>query len=421
MPILSNIIRGRTRTTGPNPALAGYMDSGFSSWPSRTLSGAEISDDKALGLTAVLRSITLISTTAGGLPINVYQRDRGDGASQNIETPQTAYLWDRPNPEMTRQTYWETVIGHEVMGDAFLFVVKNRFDDPLQLWYIEPWRVRTGRTEDGVKVYEVDNKWALIDFASGGEIIHVPNWGRSPLRGINPLKAASGALGLGISSQEYAERFFDEDEIPRGLITTDQVISEEESGRLWARWRAQVRRGTPFLGNGAKFQTINITPEEAQLIDERRFQLAEVARIFGIPPHMLGDTERSTSWGTGIEEQTRGFLTFTLQAHINRFEHAINDALLKKFTTRRYVKFELGGLLRPDSLKQAQIFHILIQARVMVPNEARKLLDLPAKEGGDEFLAQGGMMPVSALLEQEPAPGAAPSANGSAARNGAAP
>lgn len=420
MPVLSNIIRGVTRTSGPNPALAGYTDSGFLSWPSRTLSGAEISDDKALSLTAVLRSITLISTTAGGLPINVYQRDR-DGTSRNIETPQTAYLWDRPNPEMVRQTYWETVIGHEVMGDAFLFVVKNRFDDPLQLWYIEPWRVRTGRTSDGVKVYEVDHEWALIDFSAGGEVIHVPNWGRSPLRGINPLKAASAALGLGISSQEYAERFFDEDEIPRGLVTSDQVISEADAERLWARWRAQVRRGTPFLGNGAKFQTISITPEDAQLIEERRFQLAEVGRIFGIPPHMLGDTERSTSWGTGIEEQTRGFLTFTLQAHINRFEQAVNDALLKKFTTRRYVKFELGGLLRPDSLKQAQIFQILINSRVMTPNEARKLLDLPPIEGGDELLAQGGMMPVQALLEQEPAPVATPSANGNGARNGGTP
>lgn len=404
-------IRRRIRTSGSNLALAGRdgswpgfgpirLVSGPDYWPARSFSGVTITDEAALGLSAAYRSIVLIATTAGGQPIHVYEVD-GDGNRNRVEDDATRYLWDRPNPEMTNQTFWETVIGHEVMGDAFLFIVKNRREQPLELWYIEPWRVRTGRTSEGRKVYEVDNEYVLVDFADGGEVIHVPNWGRDSLRGISPIKVANSAISLGISAQEYAERFFSQDSTPRGVLTSDQVLSPEQADALSARWTrlnsgpANAHR-TAVLGAGAKFQAVSVSPEDAQLLEERRFQLAEIARLFGVPPHMLGDTERSTSWGTGIEEQTRGFLTFTLQAHINRFEQAINYALLRRAETRRYVRFDMTGLLRPNALQQAQL-HALGYGRWLTPNDIRRDLDLPPVEGGDELLAAQNLVPLDQL------------------------
>lgn len=411
MPILSNAI-SRLRTSGSNPALGEQRASGLA-WPARSLSGITVTDDKALGLTAVYRSVTLISTTAGGQPIHVHH-EKADGTAERLKTDDTRYLWGRPNREMTRQTYWETVVGHETMGDAFLFVVKDgrgrvmpksqaQPGDDWGVWYVEPWRTQTGRTSDGRKIYVVDHNEdaPMIDFAEGGEIIHVPNWGRNSLRGINPLSIAPAAISLGLSAQEYAERFFSQDSTPRGLLTSEQVISPEDADRIIARWErnnatlARAHR-IAVLGNGAKFQPISISPEDAQLLEERRFQLAEIARLFGIPPHMLGDTERSTSWGSGIEEQTRGFLTFTLQPHINRFEQAIDDALLKREGTDRYVKFDLGGLLRPNLLQRYQAY-AMGYGRWLTPNDIRRDEDLPPIDGGDELLAAVNLVPIDQL------------------------
>lgn len=414
------IVRGDDRSPVPTepsywngPGPIRYV-SGPDYWPTRTASGFIVTADNALSLSAVYASVRLLATTAAGLPIHVYE-ESADGAPTAVRTSDTQYLWGDPNNEMTPQTFWEAVIGHEVLeGDAFIYVSKNgRGDVALEeraspgdmwgIWYIEPWRVRVGRTTDGRKVYQVDNEDVLFDFRAGGEIVHVPNWARSSLRGVNPISMARSAIGLASASQEYAERFFSQDSTPRGALSTDQDLSPEQADKLAAQWERNnagldKAHRTAVLSNGAKFQAISVNPDDAQLLEERRFQLSDIARFFGIPPHMLGDTERSTSWGTGIEEQTRGFLTYTLQAHINRIEQAIDSALLKRSKTNRYVKFELGGLLRPNLLQRYQA-HALGYGRWLTANNIRRLEDLPDIAGGDDLLTMTNMIPVEQLME----------------------
>jgi HK97 family phage portal protein len=402
--MVMDFLAGRIRRRGDNVAVQGY-----SRWP-YPFSTAAVSDETALSLTAVYRCVVLIATTIAGLPLHVYQESADDSA-RRIKPPTARFLWDRPNPEMTRQTFWEVVIGHEVMGDAFLLVVKNASDDPLSLYYVEPWRVSVGRTSAGRKVYQIDGRTDVgyIDFTDGGEIIHVPNWSRDSLRGLSPIRVAAKAVALGLSSEDAAKRAMEEDARPSGVLATAGTMTQEKADYIAEMWRQRVSGGnkTPLLSGGVNYQQIAINPEDLELLEERKFQKAEIATLFGVPPHMIGETDRSTSWGTGIEVQTTGFLQFTLQAHIGRFEQAINDALLKRGDSNRYVKFELGGLLRP-TLKERYEAHAIAYGKWEAANDIRAFEDMPPIAGGDVLLAPLNLGPAELVAGGASALPAAP-------------
>lgn len=401
----------RVRLAGDNPAL--NQRAGSWSWiGQRASSGASVSDDEALALTAVYRCVSLIATRVAGLPIHVFEErgikpdgDATDAITVKLKSNDTAYLWRRPNLEMSRQTFWETVVGHEILGDAFIWVDKTDTGAPFAIWYIEPERVRVGRLRRdvgqlpaGTKIYEIDGDLPMVDYVQGGEIIHVPNWGRRSLRGINPIKIAAEAIGLGLTAEQYAARFFTQDSTPNGLLSTDQTLNDVSADRLARRWDARNAglanaHRTAVLYNGLKFQQIQVNPADAQLLEERKFQVTEIARLFGLPPHLVADVEKSTSWGAGIEEQGRALITYTLEAHINRFEQAITDALLNGELTNRYARFDLGALLRGTLLQRYQAYALGF-GRWLTANKILKLEDEAPVDGGDVLLVNAAMTPA---------------------------
>jgi HK97 family phage portal protein len=405
--VMSSISR-RIRRSGANPTLNQGRDWGW--WDSRSKTGTRVNDESALGVSAYFRGIKLISETIAGLPLHVYEK-QADGTNVESQTPETAYLWLRPNIEMTRQSLWEHVIADEVRGNGFIWVDKNRFGDPLAIWYIDRRRVQVGRASSGQKVYLVDNELAMIDFKDGGEIVHIPNWGNG-LVGYDLVKVMKEAIALGLTAEEYASKFFSEDGVPPGILTTDQTLNKAESDRIAKSWSEQAARHEwrriRVLSNGAKFQQTALDPEEAQMSEVRGFQGEEVARFLGIPPHMLGFTEKVTSWGAGIAEQKNGFLVFTLQSHINRHEQAVNDALLVRELTRRYMKLDTGGLLRGTTLQRYQAY-ALGYARWLTPNDIRRDEDLPPLEGGDILPAASNLIPIDQMgMNMLDAPGDPP-------------
>lgn len=385
-------LANRVRRSGSNPALK--EERGLWNWGRQPATHTTVDDMSALSLTAFYRGVTLIASTIASLPLHVYQDD-DDGEKEKIKTLDTAYLWRRPNIEMTRQAMWERVFADEVRGNGFVFVQKDDDGQPESIWYLDRRRVRVGRNSDGMKVYEVDNLLPMIDYKQGGEIVHIPNWGDG-LVGFDPVALAQQALALGLSAEEYAARTFSQGETPPGLITTDSTLTREQADALSARWTA-LHGGTrnahkiAVLGNGAKFQQTSVDMDKMQMESLRRFQVQEVARLLGLPPHLLADVANSTSWGTGIEEQNRGLITFTLQAHITRVEQAIDDALLVNELTQRYVKLDLRGLLRGSTLQRFQAYRA---ADFMSKNEKRGLEDLPAYDGGDTLYEAVNMAPV---------------------------
>jgi HK97 family phage portal protein len=395
-PILSNTIQ-RVRRSGPNPMLraegAGW------NWNMRSIAGAEVTDESALGLTAFYRGVILIASSIAALPLHIYGKTE-DGSREVIETPQTAYLWDRPNDEMTRVTFWEHVLADEVRGNGYIWVDKNANGEPIDIWYLDRHRVHVGRTTSGQKVYQVDGEIPMIDFKDGGEIIHIPNWGKG-LVGYDPVRIAHEAISLGISAQEYAARFFSQDATPGGVITTDQPLSKEESNKIADSWHQRQSgqrnaRRVAVLSNGAKFQQTTLNPEESQLQELRGFQGEEIARLLGIPPWMLGFTEKVTSFGAGLAEQSRGFVQFTLLPHIVRVEQAIDGALLVRELTQRYAKFDPDGLMRGTLMQRSQSY-ALGYGRWLTPNDIRRMEDMEPINGGDELPTASNLIPIQDL------------------------
>lgn len=403
MPILTSVSR-RIRRSGSNVALS---ENAWSPWPFRSTSvGVTVTDTSALALPAFYRGVTLIARTLGGLPLQVFREaieaDGTEGTTKKLKSRDTKYLWLRPNKEQTRQTFWERIFADLVRGNAFIFVEKGELGEPLQLWHIARRRVRVGRTSGLQKVYELDGEDPMIDYSEGGEIIHIPNWGED-IVGYDPVSVAAEAISLGLSAQEYASRSVSEGSIPPGVLTTEAKLTPAESdelSRMWSSQRSGVRNQLRIkvMGSGAKFQQTSVDPERMQLESLRKYQTRDMATLLGLPPHVLSDVERSTSWGTGIEEQNRNLTQFNFQAHLNAVEQAISDALLVRELTNRYARFNLAGLLRGTTLQRYQAYRL---ADFLTTNEKRALEELERIDGGDQVLAMTNMIPLEQLGKME--------------------
>jgi HK97 family phage portal protein len=405
---------GRSNSGGNSwgwPFPAGIGNWRTDTWRTPSGATAAVTDEGALSLTAFYRGVSLIAGTIGGLPLQVFQEEidsnGAEGKTTKLKTPDTAHLWHRPNGEMTRQTFWERIVADEVRGNAFIFVVKNARGQVVQksdvqpgedwgIWHIARSRVSVGRTTDGVKVYQIDGNRDCVDYSAGGEIIHIPNWGAG-IVGYDPVKIASSALRLGLTAEQYASQFLTNG--PDALITSDKEITPEQADELMKRWKAQHTGansgGTAFLGNGATYQQVSVDAEKAQLNALRGFQVAEVARLLGLPTHLLAAENTVSTWGAGMEEQNRMLVAFNFQGHINRIEQAVSDDLLQRDKTNRYAKLNLTALLRGTNLQRAQFYRNM--QGIMTPNEMRVLEELEPIEGGDELLAMTNLLPIDQL------------------------
>ncbi len=436
--MIFDALRRITRNS-ENPATEPY-DSDWSNrdWPwTYGVSGSHlgsytsspVTDSTALSLTAFYRGLLLISGTIAGFPLQIFQQEIDAqgiaGATRKINSDDTAYLWSRPNRELVHQAFWERVIADELRGNAFIFVVKNSRGDVVQeddvrpgedwgIWNIARGRVEVGRLEEaagglpaGTKVYQVDGERLMFDYSQGGEMVHIPNWG-SGLVGYDPVQLCAQAFRLGHSAGDWAEQFFREGGGPDGLITTDQVLTPAQAKDLvktWAETHGGTAKshGTGFLGNGAKYQQISVDADRAQLSQLRGFQIAEIARLLGLPTHLLAAENTVSTWGSGMEEQNRMLVALNFKAHINRIEQTVSDDLLHRRKTNRYAKMNTAELLRGSTLQLNQSLKL---SDYMTNNEKRALMELEPIEGGDVLLAMTNMLPLDELGQQAPEPAA---------------
>lgn len=418
MPLILNGIR-RIRTSGSNPAEGSARRWGWSSrWGSdTTASGRTFDPSKATTIAAVRRAVDIISQPISTFPLHVYQGARED-QREFAENESNAVIWEAPNPEVADAVFWETLLQHEVLrGNAFIFVVKDQLDRPLELWPVEPERIAVGRLREsvgrfpaGTKVYQVDDLDPMVDYAFGpadgprGEIIHVLGRSSDGLVGISPLSEGADDFEQALIMREYASRYFNNEANPGGVLSTEQVIDKDAADETQARWIA--RYGSPqnvrvpaVLGRGVKWQTVSFNPEESQMLESRRYSLGEVGRRFGVPPHLLGDVERSTSWGAGITEQGGEFRVFTLATHMIRFERTIDRSLLRG--TGQFVRWNPDAVLRANTKERFEVYEIGIRSRIITPNEARRRENLPPLPGGDEFPTTPAAAAASGVSEQQ--------------------
>ena len=231
------------------------------------------------------------------------------------------------------------------------------------------------------------------------DVLHIPGLGFDGLVGYSPIAMAKNAIGMAIACEEYGAKFFANGAAPGGVLEHPGTIKDPQ--RVRESWQSTFggsgnANKIAVLEEGMKYTPIGISPEQAQFLETRKFQINEIARIFRVPPHMVGDLEKSSF--SNIEQQSLEFVKYTLDPWVIRWEQSIQRSLLSKDEKAMYfVKFNLEGLLRGDYQSRMNGYAIGRQNGWMSANDIRELENLdriPAKDGGDLYLINGNMLPL---------------------------
>jgi HK97 family phage portal protein len=375
----------------------------------RSATGRYIGPEQALSLGAVYACVSLISETIASLPWPVYRRLPNDGRRRDTAHPLYRLLHDRPNPEMSAYNWRDCMVGHlELQGNAYAEIELDRAERPIALWPLRPDRMvveRIGGQERRLRyTYTVPNGRSLI--VPSDRVLHWRGPSSDGLIGYSRIALAREAFGLGLALEEYGARFFGNDSRPGGVLETPGRLSDDAAKRLKTRWE-EAHQGlsnayrVAVLEEGVSWKAVGIPPQDAQFLESRKHQRSEVASWFRVPPHMIGDVERSTSWGTGIEQQGIGFVTYTLSTRLKNIETATDQALIPESEWgQTFSEFVVDGLLRGDSRARAQYLQVLRQNGVINAEQWARLENLPPPppEVGSAYFMPSNMAPVALLL-----------------------
>lgn len=358
-------------------------------------------------MTAVYSCVRILAEAIAGLPLHVYRYKDGGGKEKALDHPLYRLLHDEPNPEMTSFVFRETLMTHLLLwGNAFAQLIRNGRDEVIGLYPLMPNRMTVGRDEFGRLYYEYQRTW---DEPSGcfetvtlqaRDVLHIPGLGFDGLVGYSPIAMAKNAIGMAMATEDYGASFFANGAAPGGVLEHPGTIKDPARVReSWQSTFGGARNGNKVavLEEGMKYTPISVSPEQAQFLERRKFQLNEIARIFRIPPHMVGDLDKSSF--SNIEQQSLEFVKYTLDPWVVRWEQALNRRLLA--TQEKpgvFVKFNLEGLLRGDYVSRMNGYAIARQNGWMSANDIRALENLdriPEAEGGDTYLVNGNMLPLS--------------------------
>lgn len=381
-----------------------YEGNDFTLLFGRTSSGKQVNERTALQTTAVYACVRILSETIASLPIHVYRyTDRGK--EKDPTHPLYFLLHDEPNPDMTSFVFRETLMSHLLIwGNAYAQILRDRSGQVIGLYPLLPDQMSVHRSEQGklyyvYNRYEEDNpnfkeKGSIVLFQE--EVLHIPGLGFDGLIGYSPIALAKNAVGMTLACEEYGASFFGNGANPGGVLEHPGIL--KDPGKVRDSWNA-VYQGTrnahkvAVLEEGMSYKQIGIPPEEAQFLETRKFQINEIARLFRIPPHMVGDLEKSSF--SNIEQQSLEFVKYTLDPWVVRFEQSLKKALLLPEEKKtHFIKFNVDGLLRGDYQSRMNGYAIGRQNGWLSTNDIRELEELNPilpEEGGDLYLINGNM------------------------------
>ena len=304
---------------------------------------------------------------------------------------------------MTSFVFRETLMTHLLLwGNAYAQIIRNGKGEIIGLYPLMPNRMTVDRDSNGQIIYQYQMQDSDAHTGKSGsvtlrpsEVLHVPGLGFDGLVGYSPIAMAKNAIGLSIATEEYGAKFFANGATPGGILEFPGTVKNPESIReSWNKgFSGSNAHKVAILEEGMKYTPISISPEQAQFLETRKFQIDEIARIFRVPPHMVGDLEKSSF--SNIEQQSLEFVKYTLEPWIIRWEQSLNRALLtEKEKPDYFVKFNVDGLLRGDYQSRMNGYAIARQNGWMSANDIRSLeqLDLiPDELGGNLYLINGNM------------------------------
>jgi HK97 family phage portal protein len=367
-----------------------------------------VTGDAALGISAVYACVRVLAETVASLPLLVYRRLPNGGKERYPDHPLYAVLHDSPNPEMTSFIWRETLMGHECLrGNAYSEITYDQAGR-LQLWPLHPDRVVVYWNKDGVRSYDYITVDGIRRELRPGSVFHVPGLSPDGLKGYNPIALHRQALELAGTAQRFGLDFFRNNARPGIVMTHPRNVTEPAAERLTAQMDRLRGAGnnnkTVMLEEGIDFKEVGVAPEDAQYIETRKFQMQEIARIFRVPPHMIGDLERATF--SNIEHQSIDFVVHTIRPWLVRIEQEISNQLLIN-EPDVFAEFLVDGLLRGDSKSRADALATLRQNGIINGDEWRAIENMNPIEDGS---GQSYWMPVNMTTTDQPVPPAAPEA-----------
>lgn len=370
-----------------------------------TTAGKNVNEMSAMQMTAVYSCVRILSEAVAGLPLQLYRYNDNGGRERALDHPLYRLLHDEPNPEMTSFVFRETLMSHLLLwGNAYAQIVRNGRGDVLGLYPLMPNKMKVDRDNKGNLYYEYSRtsedsntlgKQQKV-ILRPSDVLHIPGLGFDGLVGYSPIAMAKNAIGLALATEEYGAKFFANGAAPGGVLEHPGVVKDPQ--KIRDSWNSAFQGSANahkvvVLEENMKYQPIGISPEQAQFLETRKFQINEIARIFRVPPHMVGDLEKSSF--SNIEQQSLEFVKYTLDPWVVRWEQSMTRVLLLDSEKPRYfIKFNLDGLLRGDYQSRMNGYAIGRQNGWMSANDIRELenLDLiPDEEGGNLYLINGAM------------------------------
>lgn len=380
-------------------------DAGYSFLFGRTTSGKPVNERTAMQTTAVYACVRILAEAVASLPLHVYEYQDDGGKKLVHDHPLYYLLHDEPNPEMTSFVFRETLMSHLLIwGNAYAQIIRDGAGRVLELYPLLPDKMDVQRDDRG-NIYYVysrnsDENPMFKEYGDirlkAEDVLHIPGLGFDGLIGYSPIAMAKNAVGMTLACEEYGASFFANGANPGGVLEHPGVLKDPSKVR--ESWNS-VYRGVnnahkiAVLEEGMKYQQIGIPPEEAQFLETRKFQINEIARLYRIPPHMVGDLDKSSF--SNIEQQSLEFVKYTLDPWVIRWEQSLQRSLLLPGEKGKYfIKLNVDGLLRGDYQSRMNGYAVGRQNGWFSANDIREMENMnpiPDEQGGNLYLINGAM------------------------------
>lgn len=351
-------------------------------------SGMPVTPDTAMRVSAVYACVRLISGAVANLPLHIKRRVDADTREDLSSAPVWSVLRRKPNGWQTPSQFKRMMQAHILLrGNAYAQIVRSR-GNVIALNPLHPDRMEVKQTDALDLVYEYTRRDGRKVPMNQSEVMHLVGLTLDGVNGVSAITYARETIGLSMAQERHGATTFKNSARPSSVLSHPNKLGPEGVENLRASLNAYRSGGESegqalILEEGMSISPISMTAEDAQWIESRKFSRTDIAMFFGVPPHMIGDTEKSTSWGSGIEQQSIGFVTYTLEDHLTTWEETINRDLVSEADV--YSRFNRKALVRGDIKTRWEAYVKAMQWGVYSPNEVRKLEDENPRDGGDVY------------------------------------
>lgn len=370
-----------------------------------SVSGVTVNENTALRLAAVHACIRVLSETVASLPLILYRRLEPRGKERATTHQLHRLLHDAPNPLMTSYEWREVAMVHLLTwGNHYSEIIYDGAGRVQSIWPLRPDRMEPPRIVNDQVIYRYrvdDETFTTIPM---DRVFHVRNMGDS-IVGWSPIRLARESIGLGLAAEEFGSRFFANDARPSGVLQHPETLTDDAMKRLRESWN-QVHGGltnaqrVAILEEGMSYETVGLPPEDAQWIELRKYETTEIAGIYRVPLHLIGNLERATF--SNIEQQSLELVKYTLRPWLVRFEQRIQTSLISiEQRNTHFAEFLVDGLLRGDIQSRYQAYAVGRQNGWLSANDIRELENMNPlpDDQGEAYLVNGNMQTIEAATE----------------------